>query len=937
MKNKILPILALTGALLISGCGGKKKSSSAMSSTTSNPDSQISTSGSSNPASSGAISSNPTSNPSSKPSSSSSSQGYNEDDEEYPVNITATEGVTAQVDKRKAKKGETVTLTFTVQTGFKVLAVNCNGATLTKVNDTKYTFVMGERPVRISFQVEVAGDFTIVGDFSAVLQKVDGKNLYVARDVRVPKAGKYANFSYSIKVDGVSTKLDSKLLDEGKCFANVTHSSSKDHALCVATGATYDFYYEPGKECPCYVIRTSVDELPQNGEAVYTALFEGRYRSEPTIHPQDLKAIEYSFESSAKKYTYNYKKYVNDTSLAVINDTTDPEDTKNYYVYKHADFANNIYEVVNTWSKQDGNNENEYALWNLDPNRKSEGPYGQPFAARVDIVPNEASSRYEVSERHAARNVAMGAHYGGDLEYEFYSAYRSIYSGNVVINAPSATSIKVDTTPESNGEFTVVINSMSEYNHESTGSTADATMHEAHINQLTIKCLKNGAVKELTCVTTDYAKSQWNFGTHEPLSTATGSVTRRHVVNTYGEAYTGAPDFDKSKYFISSIENLGWYNSMTELPVSQTVSNVNFGDVLEIVPYAEGGKPVSLVKTFNYTPATALDVWQYGVETSSNEKIVYKNPQGKYQVDDIGECSVVISNRTQNSNNVKKTVDIKSVAKGTVRSFYIDCTVPGVDSYGCDHAEILEARAGRTTSYAVRASLNTGAPISYSLRFDTGTKNEDGYPIMSDTSDYVKVVQTGKTLILDCDTPASNALTETKVISVTVRSQFYQPNQSPSKWTIRVNPTRDDNIIGTRWIYDRYVDKNGNLLDDTTKINFSNEEVSGYDTKTYKGTVIDTNITDTESYVNTWNFVYQQDNLGKIFAKVTSCTIENPDFKGVSYTNFYLYFDGVTAGGLLKAALFYVSGEEVVDIFGYTTIDEENNVNIESWLGFTKR
>lgn len=918
MKKKLLGILSVVTMLGISACGGTASKEPT-------------------PNSGEVITSQEQGNSGNENSSSSKAPIV----EDYPITVPNVQGATIVASAKRAVAGTKITFTVTVGGGYKLTKVEVtNGLQFKKESEGNYSFIMPERSVRIVVQVAIDGDFVILGDFSAELVK-EG-DIYVARNVPVEYSGKdYAEFSYSVMKNGVSTKLPSLALDETRCFANVSFTTSGDNSLRVATGCTYDFFYDPADaERPCYVIRKSVDRIPANGELLFTRVFDGRMRSEPTLHAPDLKAIQYTYQTNELSYTYNYKRYA-DASLATIVDTTDSAAPQNYYVYKRADWTNKIYEVVNTWSKDKGNNENEYALWELDPYGDWEGDTKthQPFSARLDITPDETDTRLEISQRDVKRNIAMGAHYGAELEYEFYDAYRSVYSGNVYINAPSNWDAGYSVEAHDDGSFKVTINSFVEYDREATSGTADVTDHSGHTNDMVMNFAKNGALLDMTWRRGDYNQQQWNFATHTPKNKDVGTIKNVTCTNTYGEVYSGAPTFDSSKYFISNISKATWYNSDNTDGKSATTSNVCFGDVLEFYPYGNAGKTSRITDEFVYTPSTALDMWQYGVESTDDANMVALNGQNRYEVMNVGTANVTISNRTENSSSVKKTIAIKSQATKCALSFYVNCFVEGYDSYGGENANILIAKAGKTSTYYVDVSSEGGkkAPCSYRLAFNAGETDEYGNYTYAGTTPYLTYTTEGHKLTLNCNTADSLALTAEKTINVKVLSDYYQPGRTISTWTIRLLPsTGNDEIVGSHWVLN-YVKDDGSPADDQSDIYFYDQHYQGYD-NIFRGKITDYIVLGDDAYENVFEFIYQVNNMGMITgAKVTSVACEHPYFARTSANDWYLYFRDITDTGMLPVCMWWETSEAYADYFGYGyLLEDEAYPQIEEWVGFTR-
>ena len=252
--------------------------------------------------------------------------------------------------------------------------------------------------------------------------------------------------------EGNAKRLSNSYLDETRCDANVTHTSGENELL-LAGGSTYVFSYDSNaSKYNCFITRKSVDVLPMNSNTLYT-LFDGRMRSQSTIHPQGLTSIHYEKKIDGNNEelgytvtdeTYDYKKISNSESFAV---STDNRTSKKSYVYKNID-ENDVYSIVNTYTKSSGvggavlgNNEADDNVWNLDPYGATQGKRFFPYSAKQDIVENSKysdTSRYEITEREAKRNINMAAHYGAVLEYEIWHAIRGDYDGTATINAANA-------------------------------------------------------------------------------------------------------------------------------------------------------------------------------------------------------------------------------------------------------------------------------------------------------------------------------------------------------------------------------------------------------------------------------------------------------------------------------------------------------------------
>ena len=269
MKKSILILPAL--ALALAACGGTDVVSSSSSQAQSQGESQSLSTGSSS---------------------------HQEEEKTYIVTLTLPAGVEAELDKEEAKEGETVTLTIlSTGPGFQVTGAKANEEELVSTDGNKtFSFTMPGRSVRVTVQVEVEGTVTLSGDIAAILT-LEENGVYAARNVKVDVPQARANFSYNVEgEDGSLTKMPAYSLDESRSFADISFNFGAEKNLNIASGSTYDFFYDPSSPLfPCYVQRVKVDQLP-NSEASLSSLFNTglSIRSETAIHPADVQGMTLS-------------------------------------------------------------------------------------------------------------------------------------------------------------------------------------------------------------------------------------------------------------------------------------------------------------------------------------------------------------------------------------------------------------------------------------------------------------------------------------------------------------------------------------------------------------------------------------------------------------------------------------------------------------------
>ena len=665
-------------------------------------------------------------------------------EEEYTVRVTAPTGVEYSLNKNKAKKGEEVVLTITsLASGYTIKKVTLNNTEITGSNNV-YTFTMPNRSASINIEVNVDGDVTLVGEIAANLVLNEETGIYEARNIKVDSPSKQVYFSYQIKKDGQAVILDSTDLDETKCFADITfaYGSNIKEELELASGCTYDFFYDPSAQYPCYVQRVSVDVLPQDVNSLYT-LFDGFMRSDTACHEVGLTGIDYSLldtqSSTPLKLNYTYREYENNISYAnVVDVLTD----KQYHVYKEYDETNNLYTVVDTYTKALGNDD----IFRLEYNNNG------AHSAQLDVVETDSdnNTRFEISKRKTLRNLNNPAHHGYYLERDFMDSYRVGYQ------ADDMTSSSVNISSTSLGEgFKTVIDSYIEYNVNDGAYVSDR--HEAFKFSVELEFTKAGGVKALKYEKVRFSKTEWDFSTHQPNVGQEGTIVKKVTMTGYYNSLTsGKPSFDKSKYFISSFDSLQFYNEKTKAPLDGK-SYVHYMDKIRLVKGSENDTLANL-KEIKYSPATALDLWQYSATKSSDENIIAKLATNRYDemtACGIGTSTVTFSNHTKSS-GIKKDVDITVLATQKFHSMYLNTGGdPVTTSYSAN------ITAGQTARFQVGVT-----PSSAPVVFDAVVEPSG--------AEYLSVVSTtGGYLVLDAS--GAKNITEPVTVRVKCTSDWYDP------------------------------------------------------------------------------------------------------------------------------------------------------------------
>lgn len=761
MKMKKLLVLSTFVLVGLVSCGEDTSSSSPTSSTPSSQETSSeagSSTTSSTTTSSGTTSSDST--------SSSSSEA-----ETYVVKINTPSGITITSDKERYLPSETVTLTVTCQAGISVESVKYNAKEATKVNDTTYTFVMPARSVTVTATASITGDVTIQGDALASFSK-EG-NIYVARNVKFSSGN--GDFKVVISKDGTKSTVGFSQIDRTKCFADLEIPST-GYTAKLATGATYDFYYDASNGSrPLYVKRVNVDVLPNSASSLF-ALFDGAVQSNKSTFPDNLTGI--NIEDSDLKTTYNwqYDSVDNESLVTLTNKDTSDKD----YVYKKYDETNAVFKWVDTTATFDAS----YAI--------SNGLTGK--AGTYKVTNYTVNSHGETEEKNDDQQWEETRQYINPLvapfevskenTYDSYNLERLfMYSyrvGLTVQDYTKSSSVDISSTASDDGFTTVVVSNKT---YDSSAATdSSVTQEKIHYEyRATIKFGKAGQFKSIDYKEYTFDESNYNFTTDTFISgTAADNLSKGKLERTIVASYTYDEnidvDFDSSKYFISSITNASIANS------EAGIGNVlNSGDQLNATEYGTG--VLKYVK-FDYLPSTALDSWQYGVSASSDESVVkWNDSYRRYEADKIGTSTLTISNLSTKTPKVDIEVTVNYNIK--VREFFMNCAV-----YSDDYVRGDDVTANTANIYAGKKSkIKIGA---------NGNEPTGNVAIPSDISATVSDTSLGLVVTFDSSNgdmylDATNVnITEKKTVKLTVTSKYLVDKdgtpENPSVFTITINP-----------------------------------------------------------------------------------------------------------------------------------------------------
>ncbi len=825
--------------------------------------------------------------------------------EKYKIIVaTVPEGISYTLDKTEAEEGEEVTFTLTnVSEGFTVTSVTMNNKTIEGTNNV-YKFKMPFGGARIAINYKISGDVTIQGEGFAAVLNLDEDGIYRG-SAKVTSSSAEVGFNLMIQ-DTVQDYY--RCYDYVNSYGHITWPGSSNYSFAVASGCTYEFRYNPNAEIPFSIVRTSVDVLPKDADGLYR-LFSGNAGSgmqDETCNPLNLKNATYAITDSSGEefinYEYNYKKYEDNESLAIVEDIQNEE---TYYTYKHADLEKGVLSVVDTYPNSLGNNDN----FKYDVN-----PSGlDAYSFRQDIQKEEIfrdgkwfdEPAWKTSERYAIRDVNWSAHAGNALEQEIKWAYR-VDSVNAVINAASYTKYDVTSTASDDGTFKVNVHSVIENNREE--SSNEIAQHEGEIYEIELRFNKEGNVTGMDYKYYDYPQSKWNFTTHEP-SAKVGITTKITYSAEYGDPNQGSPDFDESKYFIQEISDVTFNNE-----TAGGDNHLGYGDYVAL--HTTEGETPSNLKSFEYLPSTALDAWQYEVTSDSSNLLDFTYT--KAVAAGVGETDVHITNHTSNSGVTKDQRITISYSK-SIREFYF---------IGTDRADECHIYSGDTQSFTVVAAAVSGynqsiVPVVYDPIAYIKVSEKD--PLSGDTvtksveTDLIEFLQHDSTLTIK----AKEGVTEKTTVYISMKSDYYVEGKAQTTLTCVIHPNTydSDSIQNTSWktAEGYWVDKNGNALKDYTQVEF------GTDTGTITDVMYDSD--GTLQYTDRFTFTFKQDTLGRIDATLTGANVQSYELTSFSAYNWNLMLE--PQNGQLGLALMAENGDDYFSVFGEWTQDGEEEYGYE--------
>lgn len=716
-----------------------------------------------------------TSNPNS--SSNPSNNGGNDNtsvvtpiEEEYVIIARNYVGLTITPSKNKAKAGETITVTIDLEDGYilKKLLLNNSSDKLTKTSNTTYSFTMPNESAVLTAELSISGDVVIQGTLAFALSLDETTGIYSARNVAVNDT---AYLTYVVQ----GKSLTVSQIDNTKCFADINlRSSSSVGQFAVAGNAKYDFFYDPNNgENPCYIVRTEVISAPNTANG-FQSLFSGSVRSEATTFPQNVNKVTYTNTQTGDNYVWeNYEN--GSLAKSVITDTANNQKTS--YVYKSidniTDTSKGIYTVVDNYIEGiNGTN---------DATKKDDS---KAFSGKYDIVANyvDGYKSYQYLEQSATpnENAYFDAHHYShdinsldfDIHYGYRTGFDTTYDKTLIDY-----NVNVSSVTNNDGTFTTTVDSFKTID-ESKDAQSGGTDKYHYEYDIEFTFTKAGAPLSGTYKQTYYSKEAYDvdnkkfFTGGEQLGKLEKQITFTY---SYGEAKKGEIDFDTTPYFLTRLDNLSINNPSTGKTGNVVQQNDNVNEYLTFKPY----------------PETALDGWQYGIESSSNTSVVGSRSLVEpltFIAHKSGQTTLTISNHTLNS-GIKQTLELNVVSTYKVDGMYLQA----YNAYYDEEITSTKAyvRAGyQKTAHIFATSRNTG---KYASGFAVDITATSSNPELLS----VRVNNENQTITFD----ARNAkVTEATTVKVTCSTEVNDIGYTGTSFSVVIMPyTRPTQSLLTTW------------------------------------------------------------------------------------------------------------------------------------------
>ena len=638
MKKTIkTSLLVLASALLLAGCGetNSTDSNSTGSETSQNSGSDQSSKG------------NEGGNSSSEPTVTT-----------YAIVDRTADGISITLSKTKAAKGDTVEITVALEDGYILLGIYANSKECTKVDDTHYTFVMGDSAVAITASLSVTGDVVTSGDVAISLTKQeDGTykgtfNAESNKSLIVIAGGK--EYGYG------SVDFDRSYADISDVYVSGSTSTTQ---IRLGGNAKYEITFDLTKERPISFYRTGIFKAPSSASEI-SSYFCGSYAGRNVLDSgaYNVKGLNHvSYRNSRSDISYTWDLY-QDGSLATATKLTDDTDVSHVYKSLNDNVLTVVDEYVETGKDSDGN---YYDRTKTQDTVKYSGKYS--------IVDEVENSHYEMTAYRASQEVITPSHELHSMNSEIQYGY---YIGYTVEDELKACNRTFTTSTNDDGSFTTAVYAWKNYED-------DEAVHTRYQYDTTININADGTLKSVTYKEVYHTESTWSFDdsdTENGGSAKTGksgkTVQTSSVSYGYGDAISSDSGFDVTPYFISSISNV----TVTSRKLStKTDGHVKYKEVIDECrrdPFTvdvdeDSASGYTTTLKLDYLPSTALDAWEYGVVSSDDTTIVGLNESHprEWIGTGAGTTEVTIGNHTTNSVTYKKAITVDEAPAPT--SYYV--------------------------------------------------------------------------------------------------------------------------------------------------------------------------------------------------------------------------------------------------------------------------
>ncbi len=573
----------------------------------------------------------------------------------YAIVDRTSDAVTLTFDKTSAAKGETVTITVKLEGEYILTGLYANGTACTKVNDTTYTFVMGDKAVKITATLSIEGDVVINGDVAVALdEQADGtyKGSFTAEN----------NTSFVLVAAG--KEYGFMAIDRNRSYGDILQPGSRDSNITVGGNAVYDITFDASKEKPIIIYRTGILKAPSTASEL-NSYFCGSYAGRSALDGGtfNVKNVNHvSYRDSLRQINYTWDLH-EDGSLATVTNYMTQKENK---VYKS--IKDNVYTVVDEYIET-GKYSDEILDSTVTYYDRTKTQDKAKFSAKYAIVDEVGNSHYEKTSFDANHDMITPSHDISSINSEIHYGY---YVGYSVEDDIKACNRVFSTETTENGGYKITIYAWKNYSDTSSVETRYQYDTSIVINA-------DGTLSSVTFLETHFSKDSWNFDNDDLNNGGTakagmeGTVKRSSSVSYgYGSALTEAISFDTTPYFISSISNLVVKSKKDK---TKEDGHVQYAEVLdesrrdpdlESIDDDSALGYTSVLK-YDYAPSTALDSWQYGIISSDDPNVVSKDTSNTYQwiAVDEGTTEVTIGNHTTNDVTAKVSITVDTAPSPT--------------------------------------------------------------------------------------------------------------------------------------------------------------------------------------------------------------------------------------------------------------------------------